>query len=429
MNIVLLSGGSGKRLWPLSNGVLSKQFLKLLKDDKGNFESMVQRIMRQLTSNIPEANIFVSCHESQVDVIQQQLNKVEIISEPDRRDTFPAIVLAAAHLRYKKQMNDNDIFVTLPIDVFVENSYFQLLRDVESFVNNCNIGLLGTIPSYPSEKYGYIKHINGKVTGFVEKPSAVEAEKLISQNALWNCGVAAMKIGYVLDLAQKYVEFDNFEFLYEQYRNLPKISFDHEVIENEFSIQTALHKDEWKDLGTWNTFVEEIGTNIIGDALISDNSTNTHTLNMLNIPVIVQDMHDAVIIASYDGILVTSKSGSSHLKPLVERISCRPMYEQRKWGKHRILDYNTGDSSSLIKRIHMDAGKSMGYQYHTKHTQIWIILSGKGILTIDEVDSVVSANSVIQIPIGANCSLLAATKMEFIEVQLGHGELEEVYHS
>ena len=239
MNVILLSGGSGKRLWPLSNDVLSKQFLKLLRDDKGNYESMVQRVMRQLTYSIPETNIFVSCHQTQVDMVQRQLDRIEVIPEPSRRDTFPAIVLAAAHLKYNKQMKDSDTFVALPIDVFAEESYFKLLKDVNESASGYNIGLLGAIPSYPSEKYGYINHLNGNVTGFVEKPNAEYAEKLIELNALWNCGVVALKIGYILDFARKYVEFDNFESLYEQYEDLPKISFDYEVLEKESSISSC----------------------------------------------------------------------------------------------------------------------------------------------------------------------------------------------
>ena len=430
MNIVLLSGGSGKRLWPLSNDTLSKQFLKLLKNESGEYESMVQRVVRQLKSTYPEANVFVSCNIAQNDTLQSQLGLIETILEPTRRDTFPAISLAAAYLRYKKQMCESDVFVVCPIDVYAEIQYFELLAQVETLVasGRSNIGLLGVAPTFPTEKYGYILQSGGYVDGFVEKPSAAEAGQMISLGALWNCGVFSLKIGYVLRHARKYAEFENFESLFEQYAELPRISFDYEVVEKESSISSITYTGVWKDLGTWNTLTEEMTDVSLGsNVLISECCANANVLNMLNIPVVVHDMKDIVVVASYDGILVTSKSGSSFLKPLADQIKLRPMYEQRRWGNYRVLDYKQTKEgiSSLVKRLQIDAGKSISYQYHSERSEVWIIVSGKGILTIDGVDSVVSPGSVVTISRGVRHSILAAVRMEFIEVQLGERELEE----
>ena len=429
MNIVLLSGGSGKRLWPLSNDTLSKQFLKLLKNERGEYESMVQRVTRQISAAHPGANICVSCNAAQVDTLQRQLTNVEMILEPTRRDTFPAIALAAAHLRFNKHVDESDAFLVCPIDVYAESRYFELLSEVEAIAGTGRnaIGLLGAIPTYPSGKYGYILQRDSEVTGFVEKPSEDEAERLISGGALWNCGVFALKVGYVLKHARKYAEFNSFESLFEQYDKLPKKSFDYEVVEKEASIGSVIYDGVWKDLGTWNTLTEEMNDDHIGNnVLISETCENTHVFNMLNVPVIVQDLKDMVVVASYDGILVTSKGGSSYLKPLAEQINLRPMYEQRRWGDYRVLEYKqSNETSSLVKRVRIEAGKSLSYQYHNERSEIWVIVSGKGILTLDGVDSVASPGSVIHIPKGAKHTLLAATDFEFIEVQLGEGELEE----
>ena len=152
MNIVLLSGGSGKRLWPLSNDTLSKQFLKLLKNDDGEYESMVQRVMRQHRRANPGANVFVSCNVAQNDALQKQLGGVETILEPARRDTFPAIALAAAHLRYERQMREDEVFVVCPIDVYAEDGYFELLSEVGELVasGRSELGLLGVAPTFPT---------------------------------------------------------------------------------------------------------------------------------------------------------------------------------------------------------------------------------------------------------------------------------------
>ena len=429
MNVVLLSGGSGKRLWPLSSDALSKQFLKLLKNERGEYESMVQRVVRQLRSAQPSAKVFVSCNETQADALRRQLGDVEMILEPARRDTFPAISLAAAYLRYEKQLDEDESFVVCPIDVFANIEYFDLLSEVEKLASTGEneIGLLGVFPTYPSEKYGYILQTGGKVTGFVEKPSESDAANLIAGGALWNCGVFALKIGYTLRHALKHAEFDSYKALYDHYHELPRISFDYEVVEHEPSIGAAVYNGIWKDLGTWNTLTEEMHEPSMGsNILISDTCENTHVLNTLNIPVIAQDMSDTIVVASYDGILVSSKHGSSFLKPLAEQINMRPMYEQRRWGNYRVLDYKqTGGASSLVKRMRIEAGQSISYQYHSKRSEVWVFISGKGILTIDGTESVVSAGSVIKIPQGEKHSLLAATELEFIEIQLGDGALEE----
>jgi len=423
MNVVLLSGGSGKRLWPLSNDMQSKQFLKLLKNDRGEYESMVQRVARQLAASHTDASIFVSCNFAQEEIISKQLNAVELILEPARRDTFPAIALAAAYLYYRKQMDKDDVFIVCPIDPYADKAYFELLENVEGLVTSgeFNIGLMGALPTYPSEKYGYIKHNDIVVSGFVEKPPFEEAARLLNEGALWNCGVFALKIDYILSHARKYVNFDSFESLQEQYTKLPKISFDYEVVEKEASLGVVVYDGVWKDLGTWNTLTEEISGNSIGKhILVSDNSTNTHVLNMLELPIIVQDIPDAIVVASYDGILVSSKHGSSFLKPLAEQMDFSPMYEQRSWGDYRVLENNqSGKSPSTVKRIRIEQGQTIRPDFADKQLVTWVITVGKGILTIDGVDSIISLGSMVDIQPGAELILLAATEMQLIEVVNG----------
>ena len=417
MNIVLLSGGSGKRLWPLSNDNLSKQFLKLLRNEKGEHESMVQRVMRQIRDAWPDANVVVSCNKDHLEMLERQLGRgAEIVAEPARRDTFPAIVYAAAWLRHEKNLPEDTPFVVCPIDVFAERRYFELLGDVASLTDRHSIGLMGAIPTYPSAKYGYILRRESHVIGFVEKPEEKKAEALIESGALWNCGVFGLKIGYVLEKAVKHVDSTDFQAIRESFDRLPAASFDYEVVESESSIGTVVYEGTWKDLGTWNTLTEEMSSDTLGyNVLVSDESKNVHVLNMLNIPVVVQDVHDAVVIASHDGVLVSSKHGSSFLKPLAEQLSTQPMYGQRLWGNYRVLD----DSAiTTIKRVKIDAGKIMDCREQHYRSEVWVVTKGKGILSIDGMDSVVSAGSVVELPGGAVRYLLAATDMEVVEINL-----------
>lgn len=419
MNIILLSGGSGKRLWPLSNEANSKQFLKLFKNEHGVYESMVQRVYAQ--SKRIGNNILISSNETQVAVLQEQLGEnIDIAIEPSRRNTFAALVLAAAYLHYKKGFHENEVVTAVPIDVCADAEYFQTLTVLPEICRDKNVALMGIRPIYPSEKYGYILINNGYVTGFKEKPTVVEAENLIENGALWNAGVFAFKIGYILQKAGQYISFDNYESLTDQFNKLPSNSFDYEVLEHESSIGYAEYEGKWKDLGTWNTLTDEMTENITGkNVTLTESCENVHVINMLGLPLVVSGISNAVVVASYDGILVSEKNQSSFIKPYVDKIDLRVMYEQRKWGNYRVLDYvRDQKKTSLTKRIKINAGKSLSYQKHNLRDEVWVIISGIGIVTVDGVKSIVESGSVVKISVGQKHKILAATDIEFIEVQL-----------
>jgi len=429
MRIVLLSGGSGKRLWPLSNDSLSKQFIKLLKDDNDAYESMVQRVHRQIKETYPQSEVYISSTQNQIDIINRQLDDVEIIAEPLRADTYPAIVLSAAYLHYCKNLPENEVMLVCPIDPYAEKEYFRLFEDMRNIVQNgeYNIALMGATPTYPSAKYGYIVLENGKVKKFHEKPDALTAEKLIEKGALWNCGVFALKIGYILNHAKKYIDFDSYEKILEQYSKLPKISFDHEVVEKEPLIGYTLYSGEWEDLGTWNTLTEKMNASVVGkNILISDNCENTHIMNMLDIPIIALGVKNSVIVASYDGILVSDKHESSYLKPYTEKINLRPMYEQTQWGDYRVLKNNQdAELPVIVKQVKIEKGATIAHHYHKKRSEFWIIIKGDGIVNVEEIEIIISPGSVVKIPVLAKHKLTAHSEIELIEIQIGSDKLEK----
>ena len=177
MNIILLSGGSGKRLWPLSNDIRSKQFIKMFKTHDGEYESMVQRVYRQIKSVDKEAIVTVATSKTQVSAIHNQLGeKVGISIEPCRRDTFPAIALATAYLHDIQGVSSEETVVVCPVDPYVEEDYFECLKSLseQADKSEANLVLMGIEPTYPSEKYGYIIPENSKevssVSEFKEKP-------------------------------------------------------------------------------------------------------------------------------------------------------------------------------------------------------------------------------------------------------------------
>ncbi len=200
MNIVLLSGGSGKRLWPLSNDVRSKQFIKLFNDAKGGKESMVQRMYHQIKKIDSDANITIATSRSQISELKNQLgDDISISVEPCRKDTFPAIALASAFLHDVKKIDEQDSVVVCPVDPYVDDDYFVALKKLSELTKNgiSNLFLMGMEPTYPSEKYGYIipttKEQISIVSMFKEKPTADVAKDYISKGALWNGGVFAFK--------------------------------------------------------------------------------------------------------------------------------------------------------------------------------------------------------------------------------------------
>ncbi|MEK4128672.1 sugar phosphate nucleotidyltransferase [Solibacillus sp. FSL W8-0474] len=437
MELILLSGGSGKRLWPLSNDSRSKQFLKVLPNNSNEeLQSMVQRVWEQLEQTNLSASTVIATSKSQVDMIQNQLgNQVPLIIEPERRDTFPAIALAATYLYSVKGTNLEEVMAVLPVDPYVETSFFEKIKELELALNesNAELALIGAVPTYPSSKYGYIVPNSDtsqqyfQVKNFKEKPSEIEAELLLKDNALWNCGVFAFKLDYIISLLQqKDLPVDYFRLL-EQYKELEKISFDYAVVEKTKNIIALPYNGTWKDLGTWNTLTEEMGSQIIGKGIVCEESKNTHLVNELDIPITVIGVKDAIISASPDGILVSDKLSSPKIKEILNGFEQRPMYEERRWGWYKVLDHTKFDEGNevLTKRIGVNAGSNLSYQKHFARSEVWTIIKGEGHFALDDKIRHVKPGDVLIIPVESNHGIKAITDMEFIEVQTGSQLIEE----
>lgn len=436
MNIILLSGGSGKRLWPLSNDIRSKQFLKLLKNENGNYESMVQRVYGQIKQAGIEANIVVGTGASQVDSIHSQLgDKVDVVIEPERRDTFPAIALSASYLSMEKKVDDEEVVLVLPVDPYADIDYFHTLIKMEKAVVDgvADMVLMGIEPTYPSSKYGYILPQNIKemeacpVEKFIEKPDEGRAQELIEQGAVWNGGVFAFKLGYLMKIVRDYVDYPDFEVLRDHYGELKKISFDYEVVEKASSIAMVSYGGSWKDLGTWNTLTEEMQDPCIGNVTLGEECKNIHVVNELSIPVVVLGGKDMIVAASPDGILVSDKNKSSYLKPYVENLNNRPMYEECLWGEYKVLDYVQYDdeTKSLTKHMTIHKGKNISYLSHHNRDEVWTILDGIGELVIDGQVRKVGRGDVVYIPKKQKHGIRAVTDLHAIEVQMGKELAEE----
>ncbi len=423
MNIVLLSGGSGKRLWPLSNDIRSKQFIKIFKTPEGDYESMVQRVYSQIRKVDADATVTIATSKTQVSAIHNQLGEdVGISIEPCRRDTFPAIALATAYLHDVQGIPEEESVVVCPVDPYVNEDYFAALKELGSLAQtgDANLVLMGIEPTYPSEKYGYIipadKGQVSRVSTFKEKPDVKTAEEYIQKGALWNGGVFAYRLSYVLNKAHELLDFTDYQDLFGKYETLEKISFDYAVVEKENNIQVMCFAGEWKDLGTWNTLTEAMEEASIGEAILNDQCENVHVINELDVPVLCMGLKDVVVSASPEGILVSDKEQSSYIKPYVDRIDQQIMFAEKSWGSFRVLDVE--DESMTIK-VTLNAGHQMNYHSHERRDEVWNVISGKGRSIVDGMEQPVQAGDVVTMQAGCRHTLIADTELKVIEVQLG----------
>lgn len=423
MNIILLSGGSGKRLWPLSNDIRSKQFLKLFKTNDGKYESMVQRVYRQLKQLDPDCTVTIATSKTQVSSIHNQLGEdVGISVEPCRRDTFPAIALATAYLHDVQGISADESVVVCPVDPFVNEDYYLCLKSLSEQAkrDEANLILMGIVPSQPSEKFGYIIPESdacvSKVNTFKEKPDENTAKKYIAQGALWNGGVFAYKLGYVLDICNRIYGTNEYVDLFANYESLEKISFDYAVVENEPHIQVIRFDGQWKDLGSWNSLTEVMSESIIGDALMDDDCNNVHIINELDLPILAMGIKNAVISASPDGILVSDKDSAVRLKQYVDDVSRGVMFAEKSWGDFRVIDV---ESDSMTIKVNIKAGDRMNYHSHAFRDEVWVVVSGQGRTIVDGMEQKVCVGDVITMKSGCRHTILADTDLRLIEVQLG----------
>ena len=384
---------------------------------------MVQRVYAQIRKVDPQAMVTIATSKTQVSAIHNQLGEhVGISIEPCRRDTFPAIALATAYLHDVQGISEEESVVVCPVDPYVNEDYFAALKELGRLAQSgeANLVLMGIEPTYPSEKYGYIiptgKETVSAVSTFKEKPDAETAKAYIEKGALWNGGVFAYKLKYVLDKAHELLDFADYQDLFGKYDTLEKISFDYAVVEKEANIQVMRFAGEWKDLGTWNTLTEAMEEVSIGEAILNDRCENVHVINELDMPVLCMGLKDVVVSASPEGILVSDKEQSSYIKPYVDRIDQQVMFAEKSWGSFRVLDVEDG---SMTIKVTLNAGHRMNYHSHERRDEVWTVISGKGRSIVDGMEQPVQAGDVVTMQAGCRHTLIADTELKVIEVQLG----------
>ena len=403
----------------------------MLQSPAGDAESMVQRVVRQIGESRLSGTITIATNSSQRDIIINQLgDEVDIVTEPERRDTFPAIALAAGYLSMAKKCSNDEVVVVMPCDPYTETKYFDVIADMVTAVENnaADLVLMGITPTCPSTKFGYVvpcpedaeKSIL-RVKRFTEKPDVQRAEALLDEGALWNGGVFAFRLGYMVNVLEKYITASSFEELHSRYGELPKISFDYEVAEKAESVAVLPFN------GKWNSLTEELSSKAIGNVALGEQTENTHVVNELGMPVFCNGVKDIVVASSPDGILVCGKEYSENIKNYVDNLSPRPMYEERRWGSYRVLDSTTYSDGcmSLTKVIQIKSGRYISYQIHNNREEVWTVVDGEGVVVLDGERRNVSRGDVVVINQGQKHAIKATTDLQIVEVQMGSSLVEE----
>lgn len=429
MKLLLLSGGSGKRLWPLSNDVNSKQFIRLLDDGNGAKQSMIERVFQQLNDMNFAKDAYILTNAQQQDAIVYQIGtEVNIITEPSRRDTFPAIVLGASYLN-EQQIDSDETILVMPVDAYVDTRFFEYFPQIDKAVQQSNgaIHLIGVTPLHPTSKYGYIVPNEttqvSSVRLFQEKPDVEVAKALIQQGALWNCGVFACKLHTLLDQLNELQLPLTYSELSPHYDQLEKTSFDYAVVEHAESVFVHRYNGYWKDLGTWNTLTEEMTETSHGQVELFD-SENTHVINELNLPLLGIGLNDLVVAVNADGILVATKESTPQLKDYLAASDHYPKFKWKRWGQSEVIHHETLASGhySVTRRMFVHADKELSYHYHEMTDTIWTILQGSAVVTIDGQTFEAKPTDVITIKKGAAHTLKAHENLILIEVQ--HSETQ-----
>ncbi len=451
---VILSGGSGSRLWPLSRSMRPKQFIKLVDKNRSLFQLTLERI-----HNIEGlSHLLVVCNDNHRFTVAEQPHEswpdanYSILLEPCARNTAPAIA-SAAHYALESLNIENPLLLVLPADHVIQDKekFLQSILAAERNAANGELMTFGITPDHPATGYGYIKtrpstkEKTSKVEKFVEKPSLNKAsEYLSSGDYYWNSGIfqfSAKKyleelvdnkpgiVSHTKD-AVKNADIDRDFVRLEQtsYENCENESIDYAVMEHSSDVSMVKLASSWSDVGSWSSVWDISEKDKQGNAQIGDvwsHNTENCYLHAESKIIAAIGVKDLIVIETHDGVMVTQKSCDQDVKKIVEQLveANRPealLHRQvyRPWGNYDSID--SGDRFQ-VKRITVDPGAVLSLQKHFHRAEHWVVVSGTAEVTKGEEVFLLNENESTFIPLGTAHRLRNPGKipLEIVEIQSG----------
>lgn len=442
MKIIILAGGGGTRLFPLSRDCYPKQFLHVI-GDKSLLAQTIERFLGLVEAN----DIIIVTNERYIFHVQAELKTINaqgahIITEPIGRNTAPAIALAQSYCQDVLQCDDNEILFVSPSDHLIKpiDTFQDLIKNAQNVAKG-NIVTLGIKPTKPEIGYGYIEaeknnNLAKKVISFKEKPDLATAKEYISSgNYYWNGGMFMFSIATMQAELTKYMPTiidiiqNGYQYAVDNFINMPDISIDYAVAEkSQKMMMIPMENIYWNDIGSFDAIAEVLSDkdkNVFKGDILAENCTDTMIIGD-NRLIAGIDLENLMIIDTPDALLVAKKGESQKVKNIVNKLKQNKRKEAkenvtmyRSWGKYTLLTESEG---YRVRKIEMDPGASLTMQMHYHRSEHWTVISGTGKIIINDVESIFTENQSTYIPMGVKHKLSNPGKIPLIIIEVQSGK-------
>lgn len=442
MKVIILAGGGGTRLFPLSRDCYPKQFLHVI-GDKSLLAQTIERFLGLVEAN----DIIIVTNERYIFHVQSELKTINaqeahIITEPMGKNTAPAIALAQSYCQDVLQCDEDEILFVSPSDHLIKpiDSFQDLIRNVQDVAKD-NIVTLGIKPTKPEIGYGYIEaeknnNVAKKVISFKEKPDLATAKEYIaSGNYYWNGGMFMFSIVTMQAELTKYmpsiidITQNGYQYTVENFVNMPDISIDYAVAEkSQKMMMIPMENIYWNDIGSFDAIAEVLSDedkNVFKGDILAENCTDTMIIGD-NRLIAGIDLDNLMIIDTPDALLVAKKGESQKVKNIVNKLKQSKRKEAkenvtmyRSWGKYTLLTESEG---YRVRKIEMDPGASLTMQMHYHRSEHWTVISGTGKTIINEKESIFTENQSTYIPMGVKHKLSNPGKIPLIIIEVQSGK-------